>query len=281
MTRARRTVLTTVALCSLVSVSLVAQEAPAANGRVIRVAGHALYFEDAGRGEPVIMLHGFGGTATFWRENADSLAMRYRVISVDLPGHGRSDAMDSTIVYRNEDAARLILALMDSLQIQRAAFVGYSQGGMISLYTAVLAPARVTAIATVGAQAFYSTELRAYIERSGPDSAKESVMTRYRERHGTIRAMQLARQFWHFRLLDGDPALTPDRLARIQARVLVVHGDDDFVPVSQAWYLYTGLRDAHLWVIPHAGHFPFTGSVGRAELSRRLVAFLAGEWKDT
>jgi pimeloyl-ACP methyl ester carboxylesterase len=281
MTWARSAVLTAVAVCSLVAVNVEAQEAPAVNGRVIRVAGHALYFEEAGRGDPVIMLHGFGGTATFWRENADSLALRYRVIVVDLPGHGRSDAMDSTIVYRNEDAARLIMGLMDSLRIQRAAFVGYSQGGMIALYIGVLAPARVTAIATVGAQAFYSTELRAYIERSGPDSAKESVMTRYRERHGPIRAMQLARQFWHFRLLDGDPSLTPDRLARIQARVLVVHGDDDFVPVSQAWYLYTGLRDAHLWVIPHAGHFPFTGSAGRAELSRRLVAFLAGEWKDS
>lgn len=280
MTRARRTVLMALAACSLGAVSVGAQEAPAANGRVLRIAGHALYFEETGRGEPVIMLHGFGGTATFWRENADTLAMRYRVIAVDLPGHGRSDALDSTIVYRNEDAARSILGLMDSLQIPRAAFVGYSQGGMIALYAAVLAPARVTAIATVGSQAFYSTELRAFIERSGPDSAKESVMTRYRERHGATRAMQLARQFWHFRVLDGDPALTPDRLARIQARVLVVHGDDDFVPVSQAWYLYSGLRDAHLWIIPHAGHFPFSGSAGRADLSRRLVAFLAGEWKD-
>ena len=111
-----------------------------------------------------------------------------RVIAVDLPAHGRSDGIDSSIVYRNEHAARLILGLMDSRHIQHAAFVGYRQGKMIALYAAVLAPARVTAIATVGAR-------RSTPRNSGPISSV---------------------------------------LARIQARMRVVHGDDDFVPVSQA-----------------------------------------------
>lgn len=278
---ARRTLARVVtALCTAVG-GAAAQEAAASNGRTVRLGGRALYFEESGQGVPVVLLHGFGSSATFWRDHLiDSLATTYRVIAVDLPGHGRSDALDTSIVFRNENAARVILALLDTLRIERAAFVGFSQGGMISTYVAVLAPTRVSALAVIGSQAYYSAELRAVIERGGPDSTKDALMARYTARHGATRAMQLARQFWHFRLIDGDPALTPDRLGRIQAPALVIHGDDDFVPVSQAWYLYSNLRDAHLWIVPHGGHFPFPGTAGRRELSGRLMSFLASEWKD-
>ena len=255
-----------------------AQEAAAANGHIVTVDGHRVYYEESGTGSPLLLLHGWGGSASFWRGLTDSLTARHRVIAVDLPGHARSAPLDTSLFFRNDAAARRLLGLLDVLGIDRAAIVGFSQGGMIGLYMATLAPSRVTDLVTIGAQAYYAPEVRTFIESGGPDSANAEVMRDYTAQHGPAQAMQLARQFWYFRVADGDPALTPDRLARIRAHALVIHGGDDFIPLAQAWTLYGGVRGAHLWVVPHAGHFPFRGAAGAAEFGHQVRAFLAGEW---
>ncbi len=256
-----------------------AQEPPAPNGRCVRVGPQRLYYEESGSGAPLILLHGFGGTARFWDPYVPSLASRYRVINVELPGHGRSDALDTSVVFRHELAARSILALIDSLHIDQASITGFSSGGMTALYAASVAPARVRAIAVIGAQVFYSRDVRDWIERNGPDSVKAETMAMFTRQHGAARGMQLARQFWHFRQMYGDPALTPDRLARVTARALIIHGDDDFVPVSQAWEMHRDIPGAHLWIVPHAGHFPFRDATAQEDFTRRLLAFLNDEWR--
>lgn len=172
-----------------------------------------------------------------------------------------------------------MLGLLDALKLERVAVVGFSQGGMIGLYMAVLAPERISSLVTIGAQAYYSREIRAWVVAQGPDSANATRMANSTRVHGAEKAMRLARQFWHFRLMDGDPALTPDRLARVTAATLVIHGDHDFVPVSQAWYIYTAIPNAHLWIVPHAGHWPFSAPV-RPEAWRVLVGFLSDAWQE-
>jgi pimeloyl-ACP methyl ester carboxylesterase len=256
-----------------------AQESPTSNGRFIVAGGRSLYFEESGSGPPLILLHNFGSTARFWDPYVSALTSRFRVINVELPGHGRSDALDTTVVLRHERAAWSVLALMDSLHIDQASITGFSSGGITALYAASLAPARIRAVAVIGAQVHYSREVRDWIQRRGPDSANVEAMARLTELHGAARGMQVARQFWHFRQLYGDPALTPDRLERISARTLIIHGEDDFVPVAQAWEMHRHIAGAHLWIVPNAGHFPFGDSAAQQEFTLRLMEFLSGEWR--
>lgn len=71
-------------------------------GRLVSVGGRSAYIEERGAGNPVVLLHGWGATTTTWNVHIDTLAAHHRVIAVDLPGHGRSSPLDTSIVFRNE-----------------------------------------------------------------------------------------------------------------------------------------------------------------------------------
>ena len=255
-----------------------AQEPATASGRTIAVPGARLYFEEHGSGAPLFLLHNFFSTGTSWRAYVPVLALHFRVIVVDMRGHGRSSNADTSIVFRLAQPARDLLALMDSLHIPRASAMGGSSGAITLLYAASMEPQRFDAITVIGAQLYTSTQVRDWI-RAGfcpPDSAFVASLL---QRHGPQRGTQLVRQFCHFKDLYGDLALTPDVLARITARTLVVHGDNDFVPVSQAWELFRAVPKSRLWIVPNGGHLPYTDSSNVADFTRRTLDFLQGKWK--
>ena len=75
-----------------------AQEAVAPNGKFATVNGLKLYYEETGKGMPLIYLHGFTRSASDWKSHME-LSKYYRIIAIDLPDHGRSEYMDTTRVY--------------------------------------------------------------------------------------------------------------------------------------------------------------------------------------
>ncbi len=95
---------------------------------------------------PVVCLHGGGQTAYMWEELGDSLCERYHVLAPDLPWHGDSDPIDD---MDRQTLAESIGPLMDEFGITRAAFVGASLGGIVSLTLAAAHPERVDAIALI------------------------------------------------------------------------------------------------------------------------------------
>lgn len=181
--------------------------------------------------------------------------------------------------YLHANAARQLLGLMDALHIGAARVIGASSGGMIALYMATQAPARVTAAVTIGSQIYISPATRAFIERGGPDSTDANTMREYEALHGQDGARRIARQFWNERITYGDPMFTPDLLATITARWLVVQGyDDPIVPVTQAWEMARSIKGARLWIVPRGGHLPHLGERS-AEFAREFRAFLDGTMK--
>ncbi|MEA3297649.1 MAG: 2-succinyl-6-hydroxy-2,4-cyclohexadiene-1-carboxylate synthase [candidate division Zixibacteria bacterium] len=92
------------------------------------------------RGEPtndaILFLHGFMGGAADWEDCGVTVALseRYRVVSVDLPGHGMTVVRGGSESYRMENCAEELICFMDKLQIDRCHLVGYSMGGRLALY---------------------------------------------------------------------------------------------------------------------------------------------------
>ncbi|WP_062514149.1 2-succinyl-6-hydroxy-2,4-cyclohexadiene-1-carboxylate synthase [Halobacillus sp. KGW1] len=98
------------------------------------------WVEDSGTGFPLVMLHGFTGSTRTFDETCASLDGDYRLIKVDLPGHGRTGPLG---VVTMEQFCRDLDALFDALELERAAVLGYSLGGRAALSFAALYPERV------------------------------------------------------------------------------------------------------------------------------------------
>src|SRR5213080_2387897 len=116
--------------------------------RTVLVQGHRIAYLDAGKGPPVILVHGFGGSMWQWEYQQTALSATHRVITLDLLGSGLSDKPD--IDYTPSQMVESFCAFMDTLGIQRAALVGNSMGAGLVIGTALTYPDRVDRLILIG-----------------------------------------------------------------------------------------------------------------------------------
>ncbi|ETN94154.1 alpha/beta fold hydrolase [Zhouia amylolytica] len=93
--------------------------------------GTSVYFEDEGKGTAVVFLHGFLENSTIWKEVKSYFVSKYRVISIDLPGHGKTGCFG--YVHTMEMMAEVVEAVLNYLKIRKSVFVGHSMGGYVAL----------------------------------------------------------------------------------------------------------------------------------------------------
>ncbi len=93
-------------------------------------------FTDHGKGRAIVLLHGFLGNKEIWEETRNSLAKNFRVICIDLPGHGKSDCYG--YVHGMDLMARAVKAVMDKLHLKKYVLIGHSMGGYVALAFAEL-----------------------------------------------------------------------------------------------------------------------------------------------
>src|SRR5271167_2734536 len=120
-------------------------------GQTASINGIEMYYEVRGRGEPLMLLHGFTGAGSDWRYvfDLDELAKSYRVIIPDMRGHGGSTNPASEFNHRQ--SALDIFALLDHLKIDKFKAIGLSGGGNTFLHMATEQPARVEAMVIISA----------------------------------------------------------------------------------------------------------------------------------
>jgi pimeloyl-ACP methyl ester carboxylesterase len=120
--------------------------APLTDGQV-KTPGGTIAYTTAGTGEPLLLVHGLGGTRRTWRHMIDSLALTHTVIAPDLPGHGESDppAGDYSIGAHAAALRDLLVALGHS----RVTVVGHSLGGGIGLQFAYQFPERTSRLVLI------------------------------------------------------------------------------------------------------------------------------------
>ncbi|MFP6665046.1 MAG: 2-succinyl-6-hydroxy-2,4-cyclohexadiene-1-carboxylate synthase [Deltaproteobacteria bacterium] len=125
---------------------------------------------EAGRGEAMVLLHGFTGNVTSWDDLGSRLESSYRVVRVELPGHGASPAPADPAAARLPAVADALAARLDRLGIERAHFIGYSMGGRALLHFAAAHGKRILSMAVLSASpGIEDSEERAV--RAAADSA--------------------------------------------------------------------------------------------------------------
>ena len=226
----------------------------------------------------VVLLHGFGSSLHTWDAWAQGLARTHRVVRVDLPGSGLSPP-DPAQDYRDERSLDMLLALMDSLGLQRSSWVGHSMGGRIAWTLAARFPERVDKLVLVAPDGFASfgfeygkpmevpatLGLMRYVlpkpllrmnlksAYARPEALSDAVTTRY---HDLILAPG-ARQAMLDRLRQTVLQEPLPLLRQIKAPSLLVWGEADaMIPVSNAQDYLQAIEGSRLVSWPQVGHLP-------------------------
>jgi len=142
--------------------------------------GDASYFvrEDGpAAASAVLLLHGFTGTGESWHDVAQALAQSFRVIRVDLLGHGLSDAPADVKRYQIERVADDLAALLDALGIGQVACLGYSMGGRVALAFAVRHPQRVGALLLESASPGLASAKARAARRDGDSALAQRILS--------------------------------------------------------------------------------------------------------
>lgn len=115
-------------------------------------------YSETGKGTAVVLLHGFLENATMWDFYVPEFSKKYRVITIDLLGHGQSECMG--YLHTMEDMADAVHAVLHELRIRKAIFVGHSMGGYVALAFAELYPDNVKGIVLLNSTSRADSEER-------------------------------------------------------------------------------------------------------------------------
>jgi pimeloyl-ACP methyl ester carboxylesterase len=245
------------------------------NGKFFNYNGTKIYYEDTGKGEPLLLLHNFINTADSWSPHVAVYSKQFRTIAVDMMGHGRSDIYKKDdINFRHEDYAKMILALLDSLRLDKVNAIGASSGGTTLHYLNTMQPDRFRSVITVGGHIYYSKQCRDWVTKTGLNQLKE-----WAKYHGPEKQEYLANVFWELGKTYGDASFTPDILNTIKAKWLVVLGDNDVaIPLELGIEMQQGIPNSRLWIVPNGGHLPHLDPGIQPEFLRVSLEFLSGSW---
>jgi pimeloyl-ACP methyl ester carboxylesterase len=115
-------------------------------------------YSDTGKGTAVVLLHGFLENSSMWNPFVAELVTKYRVITIDLLGHGRTQPLG--YVQTMEDNADMVHAVLSELRIRKCVLAGHSMGGYVALAFAELYPEAVKAIMLINSTSKADNEER-------------------------------------------------------------------------------------------------------------------------
>lgn len=242
-----------------------------------------LHLRQDGAGPPVVLLHGFSGGIDAWTPVAERLQGSFRVIRVDLPGHGASPAPAPSGDERRdglEPTVRAILERLEEVGVRRAAWVGYSMGGRIALHAAVHHPRAIERLVLESASPGLADAAercqRVRADEALADSIVREGLERFVERWlgqplfaSQGRLPEAVREAERVRRLRADPVKLAtalrhlgvgrqqplwERLPEVRIPTLLLVGELDVKFVATARRMRDALGDARLRVVEGAGH---------------------------
>lgn len=250
--------------------------------RIVETQDWTIHYQEAGTGYPVILIHGSGPGASGWSNfspNIAPLAEKFRVLAIDVPGWGQS----SEVRAQESDSVEALRQFMDELGIEKAALVGNSMGGMISINMAIKYPERVSHLISMGAPGLVRPQLYSpggltegmKILVEGYKNPTKEVMreladimtfdsTLASDEMVTQRAEAAAANDNHranflagFGKPDGFLRFSQaDEIATITAPSLLIHGRDDrVVHFEHSLQLNTLIPNSRLYLINQCGHW--------------------------
>lgn len=229
----------------------------------LRTGAATVYYQVAGEGKPLVLLHGLSGSGRWWVKNIRPLAEDFRVYVVDLVGFGRSRGQPFLL----RESSRILQDWLDDLGVDEFSIAGHSMGGFVAADLAARIPGRVDRLILVDAaavpigrslirEAFGLVEALRYLPFDflpvlAADALRAGPVTLARAIHDIMRA-----------------DMTAD-LSKIEADTMIIWGEHDtLMPLEMGERLRAALPQARFEMIQGAGHNPMWD---RPEEFNRLV----------
>jgi 3-oxoadipate enol-lactonase len=232
-----------------------------------------IYYEDAGQGFPLLFLHGLTFDNRMWTDQVAALSKKYRCVSMDFRGHGRSSTSDSE--YSLEQFVEDVHGLMKELGIEQAHVAGLSMGGMVAMRLALAHPEVVRSLMLLDTSARpeqaerapqYETMARIAREQ-GPEAIMQGVIPIFFSQafsEGQPEKLEAFKE--QFRSLNPEGvyratlAVTRRRdicedIKSIRVPTLIIVGEQDLAtPVFEAETIHRQIAGSRLEKIAGAGH---------------------------
>ena len=231
-------------------------------GKYINTRGINIYYEIYGKGEPLLLIHGNSGTMNDLKYQIDFFAKKYMVIGVDSRAHGKT--VDTSNILNYEMMADDFNALLDSLKIDSANVIGWSDGGINGLLLAIRHPKKVKKLAVTGANLVPDTS--AVSSLANLLTAKDLDKLRSLKQDAKI---QNSIKVVHMMQLE--PNIPLSDLHKIKCPVLVIGGDNDVIKPSHTLKIFENIPQAYLWILPFAGHA--TPQRHKVEFNNKIFEF--------
>jgi pimeloyl-ACP methyl ester carboxylesterase len=218
----------------------------------IKVNGADLWYITEGKGQPVILLHGMGGTNQIFNVLVNDLSKKFTVYAIDSRRHGRSSGAD---IYSYEIMMEDIASFIIELNIEKPILLGFSDGGIVGLLLASTYPRMLSKLIVIGAN-------------TNPHGIKS-------EWRFLLKVAYFFKRDPKIKLCLEAPANIGEKLKKITVPVLVLAGSNDFVKEEDTKYIARSMRNSILNILAGESHRSYV--VNSPKLYNIIKPFIEAE----
>lgn len=218
-------------------------------GKHATINGAKLYYEEYGKGEPLLLIHGNSGSIKSMDNQIEYFKTKYRVIVADNRGHGKSELKTDSLTY--SQITKDWEGLVNHLKLDSVNIVGWSDGGIIGLKMGISSNCNIKKIVTMGANLRPDTTAVNSWAINEATKIMEFIEYKIQEKD-TTQPWRLGKQV--VGLLLNQPNIETNELSKIKAKVLIMAGDKDVIKNKHSVEIFENIPSAHLCIMPGETH---------------------------
>ena len=238
-------------------------------GKYYNIRGFKMYCEVYGKGQPLLFIHGNGGSIKHFVNQIPYFSKKYKVIVADSRAQGKSTDSGDSLTY--EMMADDYAALLDAMKIDSAYIVGWSDGGINGIILAIRHPEKVKKLATTGANLVPDTTA---VSQEVWDMVTPTY--NFLKEKKDKNEMEMA-GYKLMRLLVENPHIPLTDLHTIHCPTLVIGGDHDVIKEEHTMLIYKNISKAYLWILPNSGHS--TPAVYKNDFNKNVDDFFSTPYR--
>lgn len=240
-----------------------------ATGNYYNIRGFKMYAETYGTGQPLLIIHGNGGSINNFVKQIPYFSKKYKVIVADSRAQGKSYDWKDSLSY--EMMADDYATLLDSMKVDSAFVIGWSDGGINGLLLAMRHPEKVKKLAITGANL-----------RPDTSAVFQEVWDLVKPSYNELKAKEKRNMMENagyklLRLLCEQPNIPATDLVKVLCPTLVIGGDHDVIREGHTMEIYQHIPRAYLWILPNSGHS--TPIVYADEFNAKVDAFFGAPYR--